>query len=231
MPLEPSLAKELADAWPDMMPGLLVVAARIARYHRAEDLLQEAYLRILEGTRVWDRHAEPHLFRFVCSVMGSIANGRAERAQREGPGGVEAWVARSPTPEEATSMKELHELFMRAVDFIRGKLGEGDLRRMVLELRYVEGVDKPAEQAMRLEVHIDRVYKANEWVERELSKLLGGMKRAVAPPPDVDAAAREVSAMTPEAIDAELRRAGYDPERVAAAGAAMAAGFAKIGRS
>ena len=40
-----------------------------------------------------------------------------------------------------------------------------------------------------------------------------------APPPDLDATAREVSAMTPDAIDAELRRHGYDPERVAAAGA------------
>jgi hypothetical protein len=84
--------------------------------------------------------------------LGSIANGRAERAQRE-VRGIDAWISRSPR------------------------------------------------------------------------------KRYASAPPDVATAAREVAAMTPKAIDAELRRAGYDPERVAAAGVAMAARFAKLGPS
>jgi DNA-directed RNA polymerase specialized sigma24 family protein len=225
MPLEPAIAREIAAALPRIMPGLLVVSARIARYHRSEDLVQEACLRILEGTRVWNREEEPDLFHFVCGVMRSIDNGRAERAQREVTS-IDAWISRAATPEELTKMKELHELFMRTVEMIRQKLREGDLKRMVLELRYVEGVDEPAEVAARLEVDVKRVYKANEWVENELKRSLSRFHRYAPPPPDFETTVRDVAAMQPQAIDAELRRHGYDPARVAADAAAMAATFA-----
>lgn len=173
---------EIVEAIRGLSAADWVRLKRVAAYYArptisAQDLLQEAFIRALDGSRICPAHVD--VVRFLAEAMRSIADGEREKAERRptlvpiesGSGAAAALSCPDPTPgvedrivqaeQEARMRADLLALFDD--DPAAKDIMEGTMEGMTAEeLRELTGLDRTAYDSKRklIRRRIDKRYPA-----------------------------------------------------------------------
>jgi DNA-directed RNA polymerase specialized sigma24 family protein len=175
-PDEKSLAAQRAAIaridWRDLLPRLERYAVACgASPSSAPDAVQTVVARLLAGESSWNPAMRPDVSQYLMgAVRGLLSNERRSAQSRyERPS---ALVERAPDPASPSAMPadSREALAEEALARLRGLLNDDAEALAVLELK-LAGVDKPAEQAARLNIPATRVYDARDRIRRCVDRI------------------------------------------------------------
>jgi RNA polymerase sigma factor (sigma-70 family) len=172
---------ELQRCWATIAPRVLAFARRRTRTpEEAEDLVQDAVRRILDGSRKWD--GKVSFYGFVCGVVrsqrSSTAKGAARRSQVVPLVFEEDEMPSSrPNPETLlAAFEESHYAPDELVAATREALANKELARNVLDL-WSRGVATAREQAQALGVPAEAVWEARRKIQDVMHRLVDERRR------------------------------------------------------
>jgi len=160
------------------MRGLIAYMAFIKAFRNqaaGEDLFQETFLRLFDGTYPWDPEAAPFITH-VRRVMQRIKSSMRKKAEIRrvvplGRGQENDIAADAPGPLRLLEMKQDQHLADQMFDEVCAELPEGSLARDCMELARDEICD-PESQAEALEVDVADVYRARERIKRKIALVI-----------------------------------------------------------
>jgi hypothetical protein len=173
-PIDPVLEQALVREWVIILPRLLDYARTCSRSReRAKELVQEAWLALRDGRRTWNRDKVPAFFDFAASVIGSLwtrdVRGGRRKYEVDGEDDRHAAPASAPNPEQLAAMKEEHE---QRLAKLLASFDEGDLCHALVPL-FEQGIGGALEQAERLGVSVEEIYKAHRRFKYAMDKMDG----------------------------------------------------------
>ena len=189
-----------AFPWEEKIPRLLFYASHKARKKRwrsvfdghlpegkeVQDVVSHAIEKILSGERKWNPQEQPDLFRYVMGIIDSELNHLAECLENRmllgepdidgnslDTGDKGAWIdsipSSTPDPEMQHIIKEedsqSEAFFLGFYDFLAGK----PLLQGMIEC-IDDGIDKKADMAQKLGVHVQEIYNASKQLKRKLEE-------------------------------------------------------------
>lgn len=152
--------------WDDITKRLLVyVKHRLGNrgsLQDAEDITNAAIMHLFDPDYAdWNPDKEPDVMRYLGSLVnGAVAShGRREqlRGSREPELLLALWPEQPRTPEDEL---QLSQESTRALQHLLERVDGDPVCKEIVLLTHVEGIDEPGEQARRLGLPIDDIYKA-----------------------------------------------------------------------
>jgi DNA-directed RNA polymerase specialized sigma24 family protein len=210
---DPETLRLLVDTWSTMLPRLFKEALKMTKgVADAEDLVQDAYLAIAQGTRRWYPKKCPDFYWFVHGIMRSLSSHVARDGALHGKVPLEAGepgsaqiASSTPDPEQLGVMKQSAAHHAVLLHGLRMLLATDPLALKILDLPDdAEEEDTPA-TAARLGVDRDDVERAWDRVRYAAAKMSRGRPMLRAPGPSEDALAH--AELTARGVDIEAVRA------------------------
>jgi DNA-directed RNA polymerase specialized sigma24 family protein len=178
-PVSPEIARTIAEQWESVQKVALGVARRLTKgtpgaNDEAEELVDKAFMAILEGRRRWEPTTD--LTKFVCGIVGSYWTHRVRELERQAQldaddtGGP---PASAPDPERLLALKREHEERVAQLDELALEFQQGSLERDIVRLTRDDIVD-PSEQAGELGIDVHAIYNAR----RNLGNAMERIQRA-----------------------------------------------------
>jgi DNA-directed RNA polymerase specialized sigma24 family protein len=153
--------------WRDLLPRLESYAIRCgASPGTAPDAVQTVIARLLAGESSWDPAMQPDAKRYLMgAVRGHLSNERRSAQSRYEKPSEKVEQAPDPASMAPIATESREALAEEALARLRSLLKDDAEALAVVELK-LAGVDKPAEQAVRLNMPETRVYDARDRIGR-----------------------------------------------------------------
>lgn len=150
-----------------------------------EDLAAEAVVDLLEGRRVWDANQKPELIDFLRDVVDSkishLVNSKENRIGRQLDGSMtdaevtavflDPSLLDRPVDEKVSDAEQV----ARLCESIRMELADDDVATQLFRC-CLDGVSKPAEMAVILELPVKTIYDAQKRMRRGVERTLVRMQ-------------------------------------------------------
>jgi hypothetical protein len=146
----------------------------------AQDIAADAMASLFSGTRQWKPKNEPDPWRHVSSVANSMISNLLQSADvRKTARGVEDdCAADHVTPESILLENERQRWSERADNLLLERIIDDEDLTKMYELAETEDIERPAEVAARLGWPRERVYRANERLQRHRDAVIAVLRKA-----------------------------------------------------
>jgi DNA-directed RNA polymerase specialized sigma24 family protein len=175
----PELASLSRKEFADLYETTWAFARRLARSNDLADELTQTAFELLHTTRRWDPNAKVPLARHLLGIVKStLSHRRTSKAPEHEAEAVDGFTRErgdtSGSAEDAHVARDDSEdnrvNATRVIDSLRGRLAEHPVALARLGL-VAEGIDKPAEQARRLKVSVEEIYRAREVTQYHMNRI------------------------------------------------------------
>ncbi len=150
---------------------------------KEEDALQlanDAVLTLIKkGAEKWDAEADPTAWNFLLRQVNEARKRDAKKAfRRRTELDTEAVEESPPSSDQSPRTLAIHrEEATRARDELLRRLADNELAVRVVRLCIAEGAQKPGEIAEHLGEDLDRIYKCQERIRREIKRMVAEQRR------------------------------------------------------